>query len=68
MPVAIYRVAIIIHIWTVWVPGDSTRSLVSQNSSHYDMLNKGWEIPAQHTQQETLLLGICGPSSYCHLI
>lgn len=32
------------------------------------MLNKQWEILAQNTQQETLLLGICGPSSYCHLI
>jgi len=58
MPVAIYPVSIIIYIWTVCAPGDSSRSLVSQNSSHYDMLNKGWEIPAQHMPQETLLLGI----------
>ena len=68
MPVAIYPVSIIIYIWTVCAPGDSSRSLVSQNSSHYDMLNKGWEIPAQHMPQETLLLGIWGPSSCCYLI
>lgn len=54
--------------WTAWAPEDSSRSLASQNSTLYDMLNNGWEIPAQHTQQETLLLGICGPSSCCHLI
>lgn len=68
MSVAICHVAIIIYIWTVCPPGDPGRSLVSQNSSHYDGLNKGWESAAQSTQKETLLLGICGPSSCCHLI
>lgn len=68
MSVAIYHVARIIYIWALWAPGDCSRSLVSQNSSHYDVLNKGWEIPAQRMQQETLLVGICGPSSCCHLI
>lgn len=66
--VLIYPVGIIVYIWTVCALGDSSRCVMSQNCSHYDTLNQGWQIPAQHTEQETLLLGICGPSSCCHLI
>lgn len=54
--------------WTAWDPGDSSRGLVSQNFHHYDVLNQGWGIPAQHTLQETLWLSFCGPFSGSHLI
>lgn len=54
--------------WTAWDPGVFRRSLVSQNSHHFDVLNQGWGIPAQNTLQETLWLSFCGPSSCSHFI